>query len=352
MKKTHGIVFSIVTVTALLVLFQWSIVSIAKKYHLIYSWPSAPDAREKASLRPGNMKTENQEKASSGFQEQEASVSRKELSLRLQRARKHPKNMNGLKETPADFISGGEQGISNTGKVIARIGNRQVTESEIDEAIAGMPEWMKKDLRDDVRKKEFIRDYIATEVLYAKAKTLGLDKAESVTTVLKDTEKQLVLQQLVEKEFKDKMTVSEQEIEEFYRTHKEQFVRPEAVKIAYIELRDENKKAEAVLELGDGNGVRVGQWIEEGDTYIPGLGEAPEVIHMLMKEDKNGVAGPVLVNNVSYMFLLTDKRGPVTMPFMEARSDAETALLRQKQEAILNTMLDKALEEENVEILQ
>ncbi|MDD5668623.1 MAG: peptidylprolyl isomerase [Candidatus Omnitrophica bacterium] len=350
MKKTHGIVFSILAVAGLLAVFQWRVLFNAKHQPSLYNGSAGTQAM--TGSIPRDIKTEEHKKELRGSPAFETPEARKELSLRFARTRKPRDATNELKEPSSGFVTGDDQRVPDTGKVIARIGKRQITESEINEAIAGMPEWMKKDLQDDARKKQFIRDYIATEVLYAKAKTLGLDKAEPVTTALKDAEKQLVLQQLVEKEFKDKMAVSEQEIEHFYSTHQERFVRPEAVKIAYIELKDENKKAEAVLELGDGNGVRVGQWIEDGDTYIPGLGEAPEIIHMLMKEDKNGVAGPVLINNVLYMFLLTDKRGPVTMPFTEARSDAETELLRQKQEAILNTMLDKALEEETVEIIQ
>ncbi|MCM8781933.1 MAG: tetratricopeptide repeat protein, partial [Candidatus Omnitrophica bacterium] len=70
------------------------------------------------------------------------------------------------------------------GKVVARIGKKEITYDEIDEAAKFIPQCMRKNLEDPERRLEFIRNYVGQEVLYTKAKRLGLDTKEETRKTL------------------------------------------------------------------------------------------------------------------------------------------------------------------------
>ena len=57
-------------------------------------------------------------------------------------------------------------------KIAVRIGKREITNDEIDMVINRLPEQIKRGLNNNDAKLKFIREYVATEVLYEKGKKL------------------------------------------------------------------------------------------------------------------------------------------------------------------------------------
>lgn len=109
------------------------------------------------------------------------------------------------------------------GEVIARIGKEQIAEDEINKALDRIPSWMRKQFESEQAKYNFIREYVANEVLYRKAKRLGLDKTSQVREVLEAMKKQVAVEQLLQKEIEQKLKITPQDIKLYYQANKDKY---------------------------------------------------------------------------------------------------------------------------------
>ncbi|NIS38445.1 hypothetical protein GWN91_04655, partial [Candidatus Saccharibacteria bacterium] len=66
------------------------------------------------------------------------------------------------------------------GEVIARIGEREITTGDLKHQLTRMPDYLREQFQDSESKKEFLRQYIAQELLYDSAKRRGLDQDKEV----------------------------------------------------------------------------------------------------------------------------------------------------------------------------
>jgi peptidyl-prolyl cis-trans isomerase C len=236
-------------------------------------------------------------------------------------------------------------------KAVARIGKDEILETEINRAIDKMPEWMKKNFESPELKLKFIREYVAAEVLYRKAKRLGLDKTPDTKDAVESFKKQVVVEQIVKKEIDKNLKISQEDVELYYKANKDKYIEPEGIKVSYAELKDESKKVEAVNQLKEGNGTKIEDWIKKDDTYISGIGEAKDVIAGLFLKEKGEFTDPLKVNEKFYIFSIIDKRQKREKDFNEVKSQAEYEYKSKKQNEIMNSLLKKALEEQDVGIL-
>ncbi len=240
--------------------------------------------------------------------------------------------------------------ISAQDKVVARISKEQITESQIDEAINKLPEWMQPEFKTSGGRLRFIREYVAREVLYDKGKKLGIDKTSEVRKYVEDFRKQVVLQQLVQMEVGDDVKISPQDLELYYKANKDKYTVSSALKLSYMELKDGMDKEGAVKYLKEGKGIKVKEFIGEGETVVPGIGEVPEAVENLFKEGRGAVFGPVKIKDKTYFLSADGIRPKKELRFEEVRDQVETEYRTKKQEELLKLFLDKALEQQEVEI--
>lgn len=235
--------------------------------------------------------------------------------------------------------------------VVAQIGNRKITESQIEQAIEMLPEMVQGEFSPGEGRLDFIKQYVATEILYDKAKKLGLDKYGKIKDYLEDFKKQFIVQQLVQQQISKDLKISPQDLELYYKANKDRYAVAEAVKVSYLELEDPLKKDEVINNLKSGKGVMSGQWIEKDGIIIPGIGDAEETIEMLFKEEKSAIAGPLKIKDKEYIFIIDDKRAREEKSFDQVKEQVEIEYRNQKQQELINLLLEKTLEEQEVKIL-
>ena len=110
------------------------------------------------------------------------------------------------------------------GAVIARIGNREITQGDLDFEINRLPPTMRQDIRTRKDKLNFLREYIATELLYNDARRQGLDRDKDVIEGAFQAKKQLMVQKLIEKEIAGQLQQpSETDLETYYKANKDRY---------------------------------------------------------------------------------------------------------------------------------
>jgi len=237
-------------------------------------------------------------------------------------------------------------------KVAVRIGKREITNEEIDSVINRLPEQAREGLNSDDAKLRFVREYVATEVLYEKGKKLGLDKNTNIRYALEDFKKQLVLQELLGDEIKKELKVTPEDISLYYKANKDKYKIAERAKVSFLELTGPDKKNEVSAMLKQGKGEKIGQWIEKGQpVFLPdGIGGSTEAAESIFKQGKDEVVGPLKIKDKLYMFIVNQKEPQGQKEFEEVRVQVEREYRMQKEQQIIQSFLDKAIEQQEIEI--
>ncbi len=253
-------------------------------------------------------------------------------------------------ELQARTSLGGEKEAKT--KAVARIGKREITDAEIDQVLRDAPQWMKKGLEDPQKRLEFIRDYVAREVLYAKAKRLGLDTKDEVRQTLELLKKQVIVEELLSREINEKLDkITPEDIKLYYDANKEKLgMEPAQIKVSYLSFENESQKDEFTQKLQKQEGAPKEAWITEGESGISGIGEAKDAIAGLFILEKGRISDPVKIKDKFYIFFLLDKKEKRQKDFEEVKSQAEYEYRMKKQQEISQFLLKEALEEQEVEI--
>lgn len=112
---------------------------------------------------------------------------------------------------------------SRPGEVIAKIGKRRITTGDLNYEISQLPPFMKSQLTEKSQKVDFLKQFIATELLYDTAKRKGLEKDKSVVAGAFQAKKNLMVQKLLEEEIATEVNVDETDLETYYKAHQQRY---------------------------------------------------------------------------------------------------------------------------------
>ena len=118
------------------------------------------------------------------------------------------------------------------GAVVARIGDREITMTELEDEIEKLPPSVQTQFKDKAGKIKFLQNYISTELLYHTAIRKGLDQDKGVQEGVLQMQKQMMINKLLIQEIPQDFPVSENDINLYYQAHKEEFKdkKPDVVK--------------------------------------------------------------------------------------------------------------------------
>ena len=251
-------------------------------------------------------------------------------------------------------------------EVVARVGNDVITLGELDEAIDAMPEWMRAAVEDPAQKRAFLEQYVAEELIYQKAKRLELDKDPSVRKQAERATRQLMIQKVLEDEIKAKVKISDDDVDLYYRAHRDRYGEKEAFKIRMMKVdadqlqgvRQALADGEAFAELAKtysldeatrANGGEVGDWIEEG-LDPTGMGDPNRLWQALANHGEGDVTEPIGVDGETYLFQITSHRPPRPFSLEEAKKQVEADLTKERVEKAYKELVQQALKASEVKL--
>lgn len=109
------------------------------------------------------------------------------------------------------------------GEIIASIGDRKITQGDIDFEIAQLPDYMKQQFSDKNAKKDFLKQYVVQELLYETAKKQGLENDKDVIEGIYRLTKNLITDKIIQNELKDKVQLSASDVQLYYNANKEKY---------------------------------------------------------------------------------------------------------------------------------
>jgi len=233
--------------------------------------------------------------------------------------------------------------------IIARIGEKVITEQEINQALDSLPPYQRKYFEGE-RKIDFIRSYIAKEIISDKAKRLGLDREPDFLKNVEEYKKEVLFQKMVEKELKEKLKVSPEELKIYYDSNKENYWEKVKAKVSYLSFSKKEEEQKILEEIKEGKAQELKEWIYQGSSYIPQLGESSQAVEEIFSKKKGEITSPVKIGDKFYIFRIEDIVPSRIKSFEEVKDILEQDYRFKKKREIINSMLEEALEEEEVEI--
>lgn len=109
------------------------------------------------------------------------------------------------------------------GEVVAKIGDRKITQGDLDYKIKQLPPEIQLQYKDKSKKLEFLRRYVATELMYDSAKRQGLDNDKDVIENVFQAKKTFMVQKLLEREISKKVKITPDDIELYYKANPDKY---------------------------------------------------------------------------------------------------------------------------------
>lgn len=109
------------------------------------------------------------------------------------------------------------------GAVIATIGKKEITQGDLDFEIGQLPPYMQSQFNSKSSKIEFLRQYLAEELLYDSAKRQNLDKDKEIIESTYRAKKGLMAQKILREEIQKMVSINQSDVELFYKANKEKY---------------------------------------------------------------------------------------------------------------------------------
>lgn len=109
------------------------------------------------------------------------------------------------------------------GAVVAKIDKREITVGDLDFEINQLPASVRDQFRTREKKLEFLREYVATELLYDTAKRAGLDREQAVVEGAFQAKKALMVRKLLEDRVAGKVNIQEEDLQLYFDANKEKY---------------------------------------------------------------------------------------------------------------------------------
>ncbi|MDP2806647.1 MAG: peptidyl-prolyl cis-trans isomerase [bacterium] len=104
------------------------------------------------------------------------------------------------------------------GQVVARVNKAVLTDSDVKDYLPNGAAGISP-----AQKEEFLRRWVDTELFYQEAVKKGLDKDPKVAKQLRDLKREILANQLLQKEVVEKQNVSEAEVKAYFELHQTEF---------------------------------------------------------------------------------------------------------------------------------
>jgi peptidyl-prolyl cis-trans isomerase C len=235
-------------------------------------------------------------------------------------------------------------------KVLARFDGHTITVDEYLWEKDNLPEAQRNSLRTIEDKKEFLNKIIVREMLLQEALRLGLQNNETIRYKIENYRRNLLINELLNRQIEGETVVSDREVKDYYQTHKSQFT-TETVEASYIVVRtrEDAEMIMALLKRGESfsdlaKKFSIGPGAESGGS----IGEItrgqmiPEFEDALFALQKSGDISPIIETDFGYHIIRLDKpKTTKTIPYDEASKMIRKLLTDQKEKEFFENFVKK-----------
>ena len=251
----------------------------------------------------------------------------------------------GLNAAPKEEV---KEGPSK--QVLARIGDRTITLSDFEQQTRSLKRSQKMDIQE---KDRILNIMVETSLFAMEAKAKGLDRDADVRKVIEQTLDRILANVYFRKVVIKEMTVTNKEIEKYYKTNLKAFEQPEMVRANHILLRvGPRDSAEKIikteklaknikkkLDAGEDFIALVKKYSQDTGTRKKGgdlgfftrTGKVAQISDVAFSLKPGEVSDPVRTSVGYHIIRVEEKKPKHAQPFDKVRGKIRTGLLQEKR---------------------
>ncbi len=249
---------------------------------------------------------------------------------------------------------------SDTTKVLAKIGDQTITEEDLNDIAAAVPERFRHLYLTPEGRKKTIEYIVNVFVLAEQAKAEGLQKDPKVQRLQRFTENDLLARLYLEEKSKGIAPPTEADAKKYYEENIDTYTTPESVHLNHILVKTEKEAKDVLKRLKKGEKFSdLASELSQCPTKYKGgdLGWLPkgtlvkEIEDVAFSMPPNEIQGPVKSTYGWHILLLEDKRPATKREFEDVKAYIIEQIKFQKQQEHYKKLADELKKKMNVKIM-
>ena len=257
------------------------------------------------------------------------------------------------------FVASCSKGGGMQGSYVVKIDSDTLTKEDVQTEMNSLPEMAKQFFQGPEGTTRFVDELAKKEMLYLEAKKRGLDKNKDFERKVEEFKKITLINELLQKEIEETSKVSEKDAEDYYNSHKDDFMIHNQVKLSQIVVPNEDAARKAFERIKSGEDfAKVAAEVSTDKKSAKSGGSmgsfkkgelAPEIEDVVFKLSKGEVGMPVKLKDGIHIFKVTDVKGTL-VDYDKVKGIIMQRLTAEKQKKNFDKFLDSLKKNYKVEI--
>ena len=247
-------------------------------------------------------------------------------------------------------------------RVIAEVGDEKILFGDLNNLIRMMPPSYQAMFSNVEQMNKLLERQIDNMLFAQEARRLKVDENPDVRYKLEEFTKGILTQALIEETVNKNVTVTDEEIEEYYKNNISEFQVPEKVKVSHILIAvasdagenvkaEKKKQAEQILykvKAGENFAELAEQYSDDAPTkkrggvlgFFPRGSKSSEIEEVAFNLKKGEVSDIVLTDKGYHIIKMIDKKEGTTKSLEESRKKITSKLTQQKKSEAIQRLLE------------
>jgi len=258
--------------------------------------------------------------------------------------------------------------------VVAKVGDQEIRFADLNKMIKMMPPTYKS-MFSNIEQLRKLLDLQINSILFSQeAKRLKLDQEPTVKGSIEEISNRILTKALIDEKVNKNITITDREVEEYYKNNQGEFKIPEKVKVSHIlikvdseataKVKEEQKiKAEEILaktKAGEDFSALAKQYSEDKKTskgggvvgFFARESKDPEFENAAFSLEKNEISNLVLTKKGYHIIKLLDKKEARKKSLEEAKTSIRNKLKQRKTKEAYEKLLDDLKDKNKVVIYE
>ena len=228
--------------------------------------------------------------------------------------------------------------------VVAEIGSEKITLSQFKAELNKLPPNLKQMTADKKIRKEFLEQFTTSRLLFQEGVNQGLTKDPAIKSQIDDATRKIVLTTLLQREIESRIKKPTQdEVNQYYLTHAEEFRQEKQVRARHILLKDKDEADKVAAELKKGADFAA---LAKEKSTCPSAAKGGDLgfftRNRMVKEfadtafalKQGEISAPVKTKFGYHIIQVEDIKEASTRPLNEVRTTIENKLSQEKKNQI------------------
>ncbi len=250
------------------------------------------------------------------------------------------------------------------GNILAQVGSYKLTLEEFETQIQSLPPQLQMALlRNPQLKGQFLDRWVDITLIAQEARDKKLDQDPEVQAKIEDIMNAVLAQEFLQREIEGKVKITDDEIETYYKDHKEEFTNPESVKARHILLKIPEGADEKAWTETESKARDIKKKLENGEDFAelakkysddPGsknkggdLGfftkgrMVPEFESAAFSLKPGELSDPVKTDFGYHLIEVQEKKAAGTKTLAEVQAQIRQTLQTEKQQQLQDALIEK-----------